>query len=67
MGKPLTKRKIAETIEQTGFGKLPSGCYFISLNKEGTEDVVIAPGEPMPRIFYLKADERGEIIAFKAM
>ena len=64
MGKPLTVYQINQTIQERGYAPLPSGCHFIALNKELTEEVVIAPDSPMPKVFYLKA-ENGEVIAFK--
>lgn len=63
----LTNIKVAKTIEECGHGKLPSGCHFISLNRELTEEVVIAPDSPMPKIYYLKESESGEVTHFKAM
>ena len=63
----LTNIKVAKAIEELGHGKLPSGCHFVPLNREITEEVVIAPGQPTPKIYYLKEDETGEVVAFKAM
>ena len=67
MGKVLTVYQINQVIQQSGYPPLPSGCHFIALNKEFSEEVVIVPDLPMPKVFYLRADENGEVIAFKAM
>jgi len=63
----LTNTKVAETIRDAGHGELPSECRFIPLNRELTEEVVIAPDSPMPKIYYLKEDGSGVVTHFKAM
>ncbi|GAJ09819.1 unnamed protein product [marine sediment metagenome] len=68
----LTNMEVARIIEAYGHGKLPSGCRFVCLNKDMTEQVVIAPNmdtrvqHPMPKVYYLR-DEQGQVVAFKAM
>lgn len=63
----LTNAKMAKIIKETGHSELPSGCYFIPLNKELTEEVVIAPASPMPKIYYFKENDKGVVTDFKAM
>ncbi len=63
----LTNVEVSKLIEETGHGSLPSGCCFIPLNRGITEEVVIAPASPMPKIYYLKQNSEGKLIGFKAM
>ena len=62
----LTNVEVAKIIEAYGHGKLPSGCCFVALNQDMTEQVVIAPDSPWPKVYYLR-EEQGQLVAFKAM
>ena len=62
----LTNVEVARIIEAYGHGKLPSGCRFVALNRDMTEQIVVAPDSPMPKVYYLR-EEEGRLAAFKAM
>ena len=64
MEKVLTAQKVAEAIEQAGWGKLPSGSHFRWFGKEFTEVVITMP---YPLAFYVKANADGEIVGFKSI
>lgn len=70
MGKPLTVHQINQTIQAMGYPALPHmpGPTFYP-SRDFSEDVVVAhyPDEELPRVFYLKADDEGNVVAFKAM
>lgn len=63
----LTNVQVADIIRAMGHGQLPSGCMFKILDKEWSEELVIAPDSPMPKVYYLKSDNDGNLVEFKCM
>lgn len=66
MGEHLTAYAIHQQIKAAGHKEIPSGSHWHCLDSEMNKVVIIAPDQPMPRIFYVE-QKAGEIVAFKAM